>query len=243
MQHYRLTLSDAIVRYQNRELTVKGLLRLYFEIRLKPGWTMRKSPKEIYTKLGISRAAFYNAFAQLREEGTIEAEDPDLKLLSIKLPVCERGQQSTNVDKKSTNVDKKSTNVDGKSPELSSNETSGSSSNFFQLFLNSLSDKERENFWEFGRGKAASLPTTPELPDRWITANWEELQALWLKNAPSVTNGERWAHDPRRDEWLAEIRLGKPRWIAQGDKSLSRQERKVFAEWALANNLVWEVEA
>jgi len=91
----------AITRYHQGHLTAKGLLCFYFEIKLKPGWEMRKSPKDIYTELGISRAAFYRAYSALIEEGIIEGEDPDLQKLVIKRPVSDLRQQSQSVDSES----------------------------------------------------------------------------------------------------------------------------------------------
>ena len=48
-------------------------------------------------------------------------------------------------------------------------------------FIRSLSEGERENFLDFGLKKAAQLPKEPELPLKWIKANFEELKELWLK--------------------------------------------------------------
>jgi len=128
---------------------------------------MRKSPKDIYTELGISRAAFYRAYSALIEEGIIEGEDPDLQKLVIKRPVSDLRQQSQSVDSESQIVDNESQivdnpyqSVDSESPSVenkSSNSPQASSSDNFpdfspdsylhcysNLFSDSLSDKERE---------------------------------------------------------------------------------------------------
>ena len=159
-QFSKVTLPTAITRYHQGHLTAKGLLCFYFEIKLKPGWEMRKSPKDIYTELGISRAAFYRAYSALIEEGIIEGEDPDLQKLVIKRPVSDLRQQSQSVDSESQIVDSESQIVDNPSQSVenkSSNSPQASSSDNFpnfspdsyshcysNLFPDSLSDNERE---------------------------------------------------------------------------------------------------
>ncbi|MFW6264164.1 MAG: hypothetical protein ACOC3E_01405 [Cyanobacteriota bacterium] len=167
-QHCRITLEDAIARYQNRELTVKGLLRLYFEIKLKPGWEMKKSPKEIYEELGIGRTAFYGAFAALREEEVIVADDPDINRLSISRPIRECGQSSATADSESANANTQSAIADSESanantqsaiaenesPKSPEQENFQDSSTYSSTYIsnyssNSLSgERERENALE-----------------------------------------------------------------------------------------------
>ena len=48
-------------------------------------------------------------------------------------------------------------------------------------FIQTLSEGERENFLEFGKKKANQLPKPPELPLKWIEANFEELHEQWKK--------------------------------------------------------------
>ncbi|MBD1899474.1 hypothetical protein NDI44_24755 [Trichocoleus sp. DQ-A3] len=249
-QYYPLTLEDAIAKYTSGDITAKGLLHFYILIRCKPGWQIKLEQEKTCNLLGISKAAFYSAVSRLRTEGAIKWEAPRGILVSISSLVCERGQESTIVESESTIVESESTIVESESTIVDS-ETSKSllgkgCSNppySYQLFINSLSEAERENFLEFGRKRAAQMPKPPELPDKWIAANWEELKKLWLKQLtlaqmPAV-NEERWANDPRCDEWIAQIRLGKPRWIAQGEPTLTREERRAFADWADANGLIW----
>jgi len=47
----------------------------------------------------------------------------------------------------------------------------------YQIFINSLSDCERESFFELGMKKAAELPKPPVLPKKWIERNWLELSS------------------------------------------------------------------
>ena len=219
-QHYRVTLSEAIAHYQNGDLTAKGLLHFYLKIRLKDGWVLKESPKEIYTKLGISRAAFYNALSRLKAEGSVDWSVPDHTPFSIKLAVCECRQESTivdepsmDVDKLSTivdepsrNVDKPSRNVDKKLPEpLPDKESSAPSdlSQIYSTYLNSLPTRERETFLNFARSKAHQLPEPPQLIEKWIAANlnWvkEEFDKAYPKELPDSGPGQGSA-PPNSDE-------------------------------------------
>ncbi|MCC5612191.1 hypothetical protein LC612_37055 [Nostoc sp. CHAB 5834] len=74
-------------------------------------------------------------------------------------------------------------------------------------FKNSLSDSERESFLDFGKKKAAQLPKAPELPQKWIEKNWEELSAQWYKSTGKVSPSQnhKWETDPRTSDWLVII--------------------------------------
>ncbi|MBW4591203.1 MarR family transcriptional regulator [Aetokthonos hydrillicola Thurmond2011] len=96
-------------------------------------------------------------------------------------------------------------------------------------FINTLSDSERESFVKFGEQKARALPQPPQLPQRWIEKNWEELSAQWHKESGKTprAQSEKWENHPRRDEWLAEIeRTGNPAMFAGSDK-----EKQAFVTW------------
>lgn len=208
-QHYRLTLQDAIAHYQQGDLTAKGLLHFYLKIRLKPGWTLRETQKEICQKLGISRAAFYSALSRLRAEGSIQWTTPANTQFSISLGVCECRQQSTSMDEESTFVDSVSTNVDEESTTVDSLSTSmdekstivenkspkslpdkgfsdspNSSSNSFQFFFNSLSEETRESFLANCKYEASRLPKPVVLLDSWIAAHYQELWSIFIKKYP-----------------------------------------------------------
>jgi hypothetical protein len=82
-QHHRITLEDAIARDRNKELTAKGLVRLYFEINLQPGEEVEVYPQDLYHQLGISRSSFYKALNTLTEEKLIEVNRFNFLNLSI----------------------------------------------------------------------------------------------------------------------------------------------------------------
>lgn len=70
-QFVTINLDDAIARFKNRELTIKGLVRLYFEIHLYPGSEMDYSPSNIAAELNISKSSVYEAVGQLQKEGLL----------------------------------------------------------------------------------------------------------------------------------------------------------------------------
>jgi hypothetical protein len=135
-QHYQVTLADAIAHYQRGDLTAKGLLHFYFKIRLKNGWTLKETQKEITDKLGISRAAFYSALSKLRAEGSINWSAPANTKFSISLNSLDNNEstfedeQSTNQDNQSTNQDNQSTIVDNPSTIADNESTIADSASF-----------------------------------------------------------------------------------------------------------------
>jgi hypothetical protein len=110
--------------------------------------------------------------------------------------------------------------------------------------LHTLSKSERENFLKFGLEKAAELPNPPTLPERWIWVNFDELyQQFKAEVGEAIAPSQDWANHPYREEWIAEIREGRPQFIVLGGPEEERETRRQFAEWALANNLVWGAES
>lgn len=202
-QHYPVTLIDAIAHYQKGDLTAKGLLHFYFKIRLKAGWTLKETQKEITDKLGISRAAFYSALSKLKAEGSINWSAPANTKFSISLNSFDsestnqdsqstiEDSQSTIVDTSSTIVDNESTIVDSASfivtgEKLEARQAKGlkkpsysssySSSDFLSTFISSLSsDAEREIFENFCLEAASRMPTQPTLISRWMEVNAKSL--------------------------------------------------------------------
>ena len=170
-QHYEMTLTDAIAGYQTGDHTAKGLLHLYFKIRLKKGWTLKETQKEICEQLGISRAAFYSALSKLKAEGSINWSAPTDTKFSISLNSSNSNEstfedelstisdsQSTISDSQSTIVDSPSFIVTGEKPQTkqskgfkkpSSSSSSSSSDSFSNFSSDSLSRKTEREQWEF----------------------------------------------------------------------------------------------
>jgi hypothetical protein len=103
--------------------------------------------------------------------------------------------------------------------------------------IKTLSESERENFLNFAQKKIQELPRTPALPQKWIESNFEELYVEFQKSVPATPVD--WSQHPQRNEWIEQIRQGRPRFIAQGGPTSERETRRQFAEWAETNNLVW----
>ncbi|MHC5717771.1 MAG: hypothetical protein ACYTXE_41820 [Nostoc sp.] len=257
-QHYRMTLSDAIAKYQGHDLTAKGLVHFYILIKCRPGWKIRLEHQKVCKELGIAKTAFYNAISRLRSEGSIDWEAPKGILVSISGSFRECGIDSTIAETESTNTEWDSTiaetkftitewdstNAETKSPEPLISQSFSDSPDLltdsYQFFNNSLSEGERENFIEFGKKKAAQLPKAPELPLKWIEKNFDELRSQWYKSTGKVSPAQssKWEADPRRQEWLDKIRsLGFAAFIYES--SDLDKERKEFYEWANSNNLIW----
>ena len=115
----------------------------------------------------------------------------------------------------------------------------------YKDFKDSLSDSEREKFLEFGLNKASQLPKPPTLAVKWIEKHYQELYDQF-KHSPegkTLTPPSNWENHPKRDEWIAEIRIGRPRFVALGGPEEERETRRQFAKWAEENNLVWGVES
>ncbi len=113
-------------------------------------------------------------------------------------------------------------------------------------FIQTLSESERENFWEFGKKKAAQLPRPPELPLKWIEANWEELRSQWEKTetGQAVRRSQTdWTAHPDWSKWLDFMRnRGVPTFVALGE-CFDRKTRKAITDWADERGLIWGAES
>ena len=210
---------------------------------------------QIMSELEMSKATYFRSKARLQELKLYDFQEDKVSFRNL-TGVSKMRLESQKCDSESHERDLQSHERDSESHERdlepskpAPSKGSGTPQTYSEYsdFLQTLSEAERENFLELGKKKAELLPKAPQLPERWIEKNWEELRSQWLAQlSPAqkpAAEQERWANDPRREEWIAEIRIGKPRWIAQGDQSLSRDERKAFAEWAESQNLIWGAES
>jgi hypothetical protein len=150
-QHYRLTLSDAIARYQAGDITAKGLVHFYILIKCKPGWRIRMHWETLKRVLPISKAAFYSAISRLKADGEINWESLGGVLVSISSPVCECRLQSMNADSSLQTQTQvydpglESMNIDSESPESLPDEKFGDRPNFLQISSNYFSiDQQQE---------------------------------------------------------------------------------------------------
>lgn len=267
-QFYRLTLDRAIVDYQDGLITATGLLRYYLKIRYAPGWKIRLNPEEICSLLGFTKATFYKALAKLKKLG--RAEIGKLNLIPLVFTEEEIAKE-VDLAKDSPTVEPESPTVDSESPIKEQESPSGksslqlenltspkalkikansnspdSSSNSYQSFSLSLSDKQRENFLAFCISQANQLPKPPVLVKKWIQRNWEELRGLWCKKSPDVAylsgdiSQQDWTHHPRFNRWkrYLECQYQARDFITLLKNGGTEDERRAFARWAIDNDVV-----
>ena len=278
-QFYKLTLDRAIADYQEGLITATGLLRYYLKIRYAPGWKIKLNPPEVCSLLGFTKATFYKALARLKKLGI--ASIGRLSLIPVTFTEAEETEKTENspiADSQSPTVDYESPIEDSQSPTGKSNfrsentippkptknkpssDSPDSSSNPYQIFLKSLSQHQRENFFGFCTVQANQLPEPPVLVKKWVQNNWEELVAQWQKKFRDVVQLESnytqrdWRTHPKFEEWLGYVRINYGGFCATNtldcrDKDGNgevyhfgtpedRKERRAFAAWARANKLI-----
>lgn len=109
-------------------------------------------------------------------------------------------------------------------------------------YMNKLSQTgERESFLEFGRKKAANLPHPPELPDKWIAANFTELYKQFLASSAgreakqeAIARQYDWENDPRFMDWLHKAYCEGYPWTQEDEAE--REQRTAFLFWAQKTN-------
>lgn len=176
-QHYRLTLNQAIDHYQSGDLTAKGALRIYFLIRLKPGWECRVKPKELQELFGMKRSTFWAAMNSLVEEGFLN-DWQENQTVTVSLSCQNSGQPSKILDSHPENETpilnsgQPSNEIDNQTPEPLPVEDSETPSDSFQIpdqisinslsvtpvqkFLDSLPERERDDFLNFCKTQTAN---------------------------------------------------------------------------------------
>jgi len=124
---------------------------------------------------------------------------------------------------------------------------SSASSDSYQSFINSLSNTAREKFFNFVREKVKDFKAPINDLEAWLAgsngAGKERFRVYYAMFQTEVEKAaapsQDWENHPQRDEWIAQIRQGKGRFVAQGGPRSEWEKRQAFAEWAIANNLVW----
>ena len=104
-QHYRMTLQDAIAKYQAGDITIKGLIHFYILIRCKPGWKIRIDYETLSKELPVKKSTFYHVISCLKKEGAIAWEavkgilvsrvtsEPDYEVLESQSQILESESQ------------------------------------------------------------------------------------------------------------------------------------------------------
>ncbi|MCZ8190848.1 MAG: hypothetical protein O9326_14185 [Microcystis sp. LE19-338.1B] len=244
-QHYRMTLEEAIALHQCGLISSTALLYCYLRIRLAPGWKITLHQREISQQLGISKAAFYKGIQRLKDKKLIDWEAPNGVVVILgqngdSLDKSETvGQIGDSLDKSETSLDKMETLTPSKTLPV---KASVVPSDYYQIFIKSLSDTAREKFFNFVREKVKDFNPPIHDIEAWLAGKngaGKERSRVYYEMFQSEVGEADWENHPKREEWIAEIRQGKGRFVAQGGPPEKWETRKAFADWAITNNLVW----
>lgn len=193
------------------------------------------NPLTIQTECELSKPTYYRAKAKFQELGIFDFQEEKVSFRNL-TGVSKMRLKSQKRDSKSQKRDSKSQKRENESSKPSQCKDS-SAPQTYSDFKDSLSEDEREKFLEFGLKKAAELPKTPTLPQKWIERNFRELYAEFSKEfGEAVAPSQDWENHPCRDEWLLEmITKGTGAFIGLAPEQ-ERSERLKFREWSKANN-------
>ena len=244
-QHYRMTLEEAIALHQCGLISSTALLYCYLRIRLAPGWKITLHQREISQQLGISKAAFYKGIQRLKDKKLIDWEAPNGVVVILgqngdSLDKSETvGQNRDSLDKSETSLDKSETLTPSKTLPVKASVVPPDS---YQIFIKSLSDTAREKFFNFVREKVKDFNPPIHDIEAWLASKngvGKERSRVYYEMFQSELQERDWENHSKREEWIAEIRQGKGRFVAQGGPPEEWETRKAFADWAITNNLVW----
>ena len=240
---------------------------VYFILKLKNPWCdrpVRVNLLELAVEWEIPESSVYEAIGKLKEAEVIQINQAEIVIswtshsqqnplsgnpesvqdsrMDSEIPECTLENQNKFQDSR----------TDSEIPEnrirKATQQKASSSPQTIQTysdFIQTLSEGERENFWEFGKKKADAMPKPPELPLKWIEANWEELRSQWeqtLEGRAAVNSQVDWTQHPNWVEWLAQMREGVPRFVALGT-CFDNKTRRVIADWSLNRGLIWGAES
>ena len=201
-QFYKLTLEKAIAYYKLGLLTAPALLYFFLKIRLAPGWKMTLHQREISSKLGISKAAYYKAIAKLQQLELIEFEAHNGLTVTLS-PMVDSSlplETQSPIEDSSLQLETRSPNRNSQSPigdsslqietpslrletstssKSSHSKESSSSSDSYQIFSKSLSDLARENFLNFVREKIKDFPKPINDVEGWLAGKNQAGQYRW----------------------------------------------------------------
>lgn len=113
-QHARIDQGRLRNMVEDGLVTTTGAVLLWFEIRLKEGWSCKISPKEICDEINISRSSFYRAIDKLTSDGWLIVKQMEVSR-GPKSCCPKFGTDSQNWDSQSQNWDRESQNWDRES--------------------------------------------------------------------------------------------------------------------------------
>jgi hypothetical protein len=242
-QHYRMILADAISKYGTGDITAKGLVHFYILIKCRPGWKIRLEHQKVCKELGIAKTAFYNAISRLREEGSIDWEAPKGILVSISGSFRECGidsaiaeTESANTEwdsaiaeTESANTEWNSTIAELKSSESLSDRGCSNSPDLltdsYQIFSNSLSEDERENFLNFCEEKTKNLSQPVNDIEAWLAHTTKAGKPRWEVYYSKYLGFQTQSKKPATKNALDEHR-----------RELERQQQQAQKAWEQSKN-------
>ncbi len=189
-------------------------------IRLAPGWKITLHQREISQQLGISKAAFYKGIQRLKDKKLIDWEAPNGVVVILgqngdSLDKSETvGQNGDSLDKSETSLDKSETLTPSKTLPVKASVVPPDS---YQIFIKSLSDTAREKFFNFVREKVKDFNPPIHDIEAWLAGKngaGKERSRVYYEMFQSELQERDWENHSKREEWIAEIRQGKGRFVA-----------------------------
>ncbi|WP_375514261.1 hypothetical protein [uncultured Nostoc sp.] len=187
-------------------------------------WQM-PSTLEITTELEMSKASYFRARARLQELELFDFQEQRVDCRNL-TGVSKMRLESQNSDSESQKCDSESQKRDSKSQKCDSESQKRESqrsksfagkdcevSHTIQTYLDfkkTLSEIERESFLDFGKKKAAQLPNPPQLPQRWIEKNFDELLEQWFQTRDENENQNQKYNfvaysEPQHQMWYGQL--------------------------------------
>ena len=218
MKFYKLSESDLPLIFSLSESEIKVWCWLSVHLPFDNSRELEIDTSHLAEEIGISRRSVQRALKTIQENEVFEVEFTKAKvkrktsqMSSSVIDVAEAPQMSPKRHRCRRSV----TDV-AEASQMSPTQAETLTVQAFNKskiiktysdFKKTLSDSQRESFLEFAKKKAGQLPRPPELPQRWIEKNWEELSAQWYKSngQSSPAQSTKWENDPRRGDWLAII--------------------------------------
>lgn len=275
-QHYRLSLEQARLDHQDGIITTTGLIYYAIGILRKPGHKLRVKDIEVFCadlKIGVS--TFYKSIKKLKDKGRIRSHNLDgielwipasneVEISSLtevatngntESPIRENNSPSLEIDSpvRENNSPSLESNYpirENKSLKASSDNDFSPSSTTYQLFINSLSDNERETFEKFVREEWKRLTSKngssgeeivslerflskPEDRNNWWQKFLKSTAGKAAKKEALVTSSD-WRNDPRFTEWIWSAFNRGYEWVHEDEAE--RANRQAFYDWAFAVN-------
>jgi hypothetical protein len=262
-QHSRLSLDEAITQYHKGLLTAAGLLYHGIKIYRADGQKLRiNNVSEFAAKLEINPRTFYKAKAHLIKKGLIKEDITG----TVDLWIPAEEEEEVSPFGRTSAQSGAETAQSGAETAQSGAETAQSGapttpqpapckgysdpSYIYQLFINSLSEGERESFEKFVREEWKKRTAKNGQPgeevismERFLTRE-EDLKNWYQRflNSPLGREAKKkaiaaqfdWRNDPRFEDWIWKAFNSGYLWTQEDEAE--REQRYAFYCWAQDTN-------